>query len=60
MSTVCLLFPAVLSALKSRQARVALCDELAQYKSGNQVILEHQQFDMVRMQFHEKFCLKNK
>ena len=55
MSTVCLLFPAVLSALKSRQARVALCDELAQYKSGNQVILEHQQFDMVRMQFHEIF-----
>ena len=40
-------FPAVLSALKSRQARIALCHELASHKSGNQVIVEHQQFDMI-------------
>ena len=52
-------FPAVLSALKSRQARVALCDELALYKSGNQVILEHQQFDMVCCDFTKfLFCEK--
>lgn len=31
-------FPAVIGALKTRQARVALCDELATHKSGNQVI----------------------
>ena len=31
-------FPAVLSALKSRQARIALCHELALHKTGNQVI----------------------
>ena len=30
-------FPAVIGALKTRQARVALCDELAAHKSGNQV-----------------------
>jgi myotubularin-related protein 5/13 len=29
-------FPAVIGALKTRQARVALCDELAAHKSGNQ------------------------
>lgn len=40
-------FPAVISALKNRQARVALCNELAMHKSGNQVIVEHQQFDMI-------------
>ena len=43
-------FPAVLSALKSRQARIALCDELAlQHQAGgsSQVIVEHQQFDMI-------------
>lgn len=40
-------FPAVLGALKTRQARLALCDELAAHKTGNQVILEHQQFEMV-------------
>ena len=43
-------FPAVLSALKSRQARIALCDELAmQHAAGgsSQVIVEHQQFDMI-------------
>ena len=41
-------FPAVLSALKTRQARIALCNELNEYKSSsNQVNLEHQQFEMV-------------
>ena len=40
-------FPAVLSALKSRAARLALCEELAMHKSGNQVVVEHQQFDMI-------------
>jgi myotubularin-related protein 5/13 len=30
-------FPAVIGALKTRQARIALCDELAAHKSGNQV-----------------------
>ena len=46
-------FPAVLSALKSRQARLALCSELLKYKEerhvGNQVVLEHQQFEMVTL-----------
>jgi len=32
-------FPAVLSALKTRQARLALCDELALKKTGNQVTI---------------------
>ena len=32
-------FPAVMGALKTRQARMALCDELAAHKSGNQVRL---------------------
>ncbi len=43
-------FQAVLSALKSRQARLALCDELAFHSKVNgatQVIVEHQQFDMI-------------
>ncbi len=41
-------FPAVISALKARQARLALCRELKLHKgSHNQVLLEHQQFDMV-------------
>lgn len=40
-------FPAVISALKTRQARLTLCDELAAHKSGNQVVVEHQQFDMI-------------
>ena len=45
-------FPAVLSALKTRQARLALCSELIKYKdeqghSNNQVVLEHQQFEMI-------------
>ena len=41
-------FPAVISALKTRQSRVALCEELAAHKSGNKTLLEHQQFDMVK------------
>ncbi|QQP48749.1 Uncharacterized protein FKW44_009166, partial [Caligus rogercresseyi] len=40
-------FPAVISALKSKQARIALCEELNLQKTGNQVTLEHPQFDMV-------------
>ncbi len=40
-------FPAVISALKTRQARLALCNEFAAHKTGNQVIVEHQQFDMI-------------
>lgn len=42
-------FPAVLSALKSRQARLAFCEELAFHKNpgASQVIVEHQQFDMI-------------
>ncbi|KAF4533047.1 hypothetical protein B566_EDAN002610 [Ephemera danica] len=40
-------FPAVLRALKSKQARLALCTELAQHVVGNKAMLEHQQFDLV-------------
>lgn len=40
-------FPAVLRALKSRAARLALCTELAQHVVGNKAMLEHQQFDLV-------------
>lgn len=40
-------FPAVLRALKSRAARLALCTELAQHVIGNKAMLEHQQFDLV-------------
>lgn len=40
-------FPAVLRALKSRAARMALCTELAQHVVGNKAMLEHQQFDLV-------------
>ncbi|KAK9886900.1 hypothetical protein WA026_019158 [Henosepilachna vigintioctopunctata] len=40
-------FPAVLRALQSKQARLALCDELAQHVSGTKAMLEHQQFDLV-------------
>ncbi|XP_025829760.1 myotubularin-related protein 13 isoform X2 [Agrilus planipennis] len=40
-------FPAVLRALKSKQARLALCNELAQHVIGNKAMLEHQQFDLV-------------
>ena len=40
-------FPAVISALKAKQARLALVEELEARKTGAQVLLEHQQFDMV-------------
>lgn len=40
-------FPAVLRALKSRAARLALCTELGQHVLGNKAMLEHQQFDLV-------------
>lgn len=40
-------FPAVLRALKSKQARLALCNELNQHVIGNKAMLEHQQFDLV-------------
>ncbi|XP_049836392.1 myotubularin-related protein 13 isoform X2 [Schistocerca gregaria] len=40
-------FPAVLRALKSKAARLALCTELAQHVMGNKAMLEHQQFDLV-------------
>lgn len=40
-------FPAVLRALKSRAARLALCTELSQHVIGNKAMLEHQQFDLV-------------
>ncbi|CAH2010931.1 unnamed protein product [Acanthoscelides obtectus] len=40
-------FPAVLRALQSKQARLALCQELAHHVSGTKAMLEHQQFDLV-------------
>ncbi|XP_017780101.1 PREDICTED: myotubularin-related protein 13 isoform X2 [Nicrophorus vespilloides] len=40
-------FPAVLRALQSKAARLALCNELAQHVVGNKAMLEHQQFDLV-------------
>ncbi|KAI4495975.1 hypothetical protein M0802_008190 [Mischocyttarus mexicanus] len=40
-------FPAVLRALKSKAARLALCMELSQHVGGNKAMLEHQQFDLV-------------
>ncbi|CAG5102004.1 Similar to sbf2: Myotubularin-related protein 13 (Xenopus laevis) [Cotesia congregata] len=40
-------FPAVLRALKSKTARLALCMELSQHVIGNKAMLEHQQFDLV-------------
>lgn len=39
--------PAVISALKTKQARLVLCEELSAHALGNQVLLEHQQFDMI-------------
>ena len=39
--------PAVIRALKSKSARLALCDELGVHVVGNQTMLEHQQFDMI-------------
>lgn len=40
-------FPAVLRALQTKAARLALCNELAQHVIGNKAMLEHQQFDLV-------------
>ncbi|KAK8735253.1 hypothetical protein OTU49_005586 [Cherax quadricarinatus] len=40
-------FPAVLRALKSKAARLALCTELSHHVQGNKAVLEHQQFDLV-------------
>ncbi|KAK3881737.1 hypothetical protein Pcinc_013820 [Petrolisthes cinctipes] len=40
-------FPAVLRALKSKAARLALCTELGHHVQGNKAVLEHQQFDLV-------------
>ncbi|XP_018572476.1 myotubularin-related protein 13 isoform X1 [Anoplophora glabripennis] len=40
-------FPAVLRALQSKQARLALCNELSHHVSGTKAMLEHQQFDLV-------------
>ncbi len=40
-------FPAVLRALKSKVARLALVKEFAYHIQGNRAQLEHQQFDMV-------------
>jgi len=40
-------FPAVIRALKSKAARLALCEELGSHVSGNQTMLEHQQFDLI-------------
>ncbi|XP_048526749.1 myotubularin-related protein 13 isoform X3 [Dendroctonus ponderosae] len=40
-------FPAVLRALQSKQARLALCNELSQQVSGTKAMLEDQQFDLV-------------
>ena len=40
-------FPAVLRALKTKNARLALCQELAYHVSGNKAVLEHQQFDLI-------------
>ena len=40
-------FPAVIRALKSKAARLALCEELSRHVSGNQTMLEHHQFDLI-------------
>ncbi|XP_054159032.1 myotubularin-related protein 13-like [Oppia nitens] len=40
-------FPAVLRALKTKNARLALCQELSLHKAGNKAVLEHQQFDLI-------------
>ena len=40
-------FPAVLRALKNKNARLALCEELALHVTGNKAMLEHQQFDLI-------------
>lgn len=41
------IFPAVLRALKSRVARLALTQELSYHIRSNRAVLEHQQFDLV-------------
>ena len=41
------IFPAVLRALKTKVARLALVQELGHHVSGNRAQLEHQQFDLV-------------
>ena len=41
------IFPAVLRALKSKVARLALVEELGYHVQSNRAMLEHQQFDMV-------------
>lgn len=40
-------FPAVLRALKTKAARLALCSELALHVQRNKAVLEHEQFDLV-------------
>ncbi|KAK7481835.1 hypothetical protein BaRGS_00026861, partial [Batillaria attramentaria] len=42
-----IIFPAVLRALKSRVARLALTQELSHHIHANRAMLEHQQFDLV-------------
>ncbi|KAL8615600.1 hypothetical protein ACOMHN_026590 [Nucella lapillus] len=42
-----IIFPAVLLALKSRVARLALTRELSHHVHANRAMLEHQQFDLV-------------
>ncbi|XP_048780689.1 myotubularin-related protein 13-like isoform X4 [Ostrea edulis] len=42
-----IIFPAVLRALKSRVARLALTQELGYHIRSNRAVLEHQQFDLV-------------
>lgn len=41
------IFPAVLRALKSSTARLALTHELGEHVRSNQAMLDHQQFDFV-------------
>ena len=38
---------AVSRVLKSKSARLTLCDELTKHVTGNKAILEHQQFDLI-------------
>uniref|UniRef100_A0A6A7FYR4 Myotubularin-related protein 13-like n=6 Tax=Hirondellea gigas TaxID=1518452 RepID=A0A6A7FYR4_9CRUS len=40
-------FPAVLRALKTKAARLALCSELALHVQRNKAVLEHEQFDLI-------------
>jgi myotubularin-related protein 5/13 len=48
MSCLCVqIFPAVLRALKSRVARLALTLELSHHVNANRAMLEHQQFDLL-------------